>query len=102
MSEGWSHNRGMSITEVEEDWMRKHGGGKKGGDVVIKFDIVMCGVEAVRAVSLLVAIRRLARPFGLDTQDLQDMEREFRVAAAELQRVEGLLSAGPCEVKNKG
>lgn len=81
-------NRPTRLGEVRWQWERRHGGEKKGGGDVIKFDIVMCRVEAVRAVSLLVAVRRLARPLGLDTQDLQDMERELRNAAAELQRVE--------------
>ena len=60
---------------------------RKGG-VMIEFDVEMVRISAVRALSLAVAIRRLAKPLGLDGPDLEAMEREFRAAAAEVQRVE--------------
>jgi len=55
---------------------------------MIKFDVTSTRVVAVRAVNLVVAVRRYVKPMGLDTQELRDMERDFRAAAGELQRVE--------------
>lgn len=61
---------------------------------MINFDVTQCRIEAVKAVELVVAVRRLARTAGLDTEELAKLERSFRVAAAELQRVEILMLEG--------
>lgn len=61
---------------------------------MINLDIVLVRAQAVRGVSLVVAIRRLAKPMGLDTDELDSMERQFREAAGELQRVEALMAEG--------
>ena len=58
---------------------------------MINWDVESVRICAVRAVSLVVAIRRLAKPVGLDTADLERMEGEFRSAAGELQRVEKVM-----------
>ncbi len=55
---------------------------------MIKFDITSTRVVMVQALGLVVAVRRFFKPMGLDTRDLRDMERDFRAAASELQRVE--------------
>lgn len=60
-----------------------------------EFDVETLRISAVKAVSLVVAIRRLAKPIGLDTDELGSLEREFRFAAGELQRVEKLMREGP-------
>lgn len=65
---------------------------------MINFHVAQCRVGAVRAVSLVVVIRRMVKRMGLDTPELEEMEREFRDVAAELQRFEGLLATGPIEV----
>ena len=57
---------------------------------MIDFDVQKVRGQMVKAVSLVVAIRRLAKPMGLDTDELHNMEREFREAAAELQAWEKL------------
>ena len=65
-----------------------------GGGIVIGFDVTQCCKQSVRAVSLVVAIRRLAKPLGIDSEELSLMELQFRDAAAELQRVEKLMVEG--------
>lgn len=61
---------------------------------MIDFDVTALRITAVKALGLVVAIRRLGKPIGLDSDELLIMEREFRFAAAEMQRVEKLMLEG--------
>jgi hypothetical protein len=60
----------------------------KGGGSMIDFDVKSVRIAMVRAVNLVVAVRRLAKPIGLDTEELYKLESEFRSSAGELMRVE--------------
>ena len=58
---------------------------------MIEIDIVPVRIAAVMAVNLVVSIRRLCKPLGLDGPEMEGLERQFRDAAGELQRVEKLM-----------
>lgn len=58
---------------------------------MIEMDIGMVRVQMVRAVQCMVHVRRLAKQAKLDCTELKDLERGFREAAGELQRVEKLM-----------
>ncbi len=61
---------------------------------MIEFDVEMVRISAVRALTVMMAIRRVAKPLGLDCPEMETMERNFREAAAELQRIEKLMVKG--------
>ena len=55
---------------------------------MIDFDIQMVRTQMVKAVQVITHFRRLAKEIGYDREELGEMERQFREAAGELQRVE--------------
>lgn len=96
MREGFSLNFPQTISEVQDDWERQHGGYGKVGGFVYELDLTSLRRTLVKGVRMVVAIRRLAKDVGLDRLELATLEREVREGAGALQEAESCLEKGEC------
>ncbi len=61
---------------------------------MFELDIKNVRVALVRSVRLVVAVRNMLRPMGLEFSEVQDLEREFRERAGEVQKAEEQMREG--------
>lgn len=61
---------------------------------MFELDIKSVRVALVKSVRVIVAVRQMMRPLGLEFVEVQDLEREFRQQAGEVQKAEKMMVDG--------
>lgn len=61
---------------------------------MFELDVKKVRVALVKSVRMVVAVRNMLRPMGLEFSEVQDLEREFREEAGKVQQAEEAMGNG--------